>query len=346
MSDERTQAPSRRRRQQAREAGRVAHSPELTAAAGLLAAAVLLGYWGDDLARGLIDLVRSPFLLATPGFAGPEGLTAAAVSATIRGAAIRVVGPLLGMVAGVIVVMVGVHLLQSGFLWAPALITPDPTRLLGGIAVAADPVAAVGRGTWAIAKACVLVAVSGWVLLGDLPALARLAALEPTALAASVGGITRSLLVTLGAALGALGVIDYALRWRRLEAALRQTPEEGRQELHETEGDPALRGRRRTLARSWRHDPADVLPGAVVLLNGPPGLAVLLGGGPPPSRPISVRRIARGRDAFALRRAAASAGLPIVEAPDLAAFLARGPSTAGNLPPDLATRLAAIWPSC
>ena len=36
MSEDRTQPPSKRRRQLAREQGQVAHSPELTAAAGWL----------------------------------------------------------------------------------------------------------------------------------------------------------------------------------------------------------------------------------------------------------------------------------------------------------------------
>ncbi len=53
MSEDRTQPPSKRRRQLARQQGQVAHSPELTAAAGWLAAVVLLGVLGDDLALGL-----------------------------------------------------------------------------------------------------------------------------------------------------------------------------------------------------------------------------------------------------------------------------------------------------
>lgn len=343
--DERTQSPSRRRRQQAREAGRVAHSPELTSAAGLLAAAMLLGLWADDLARGLVELVRAPFLATTPGLVEPPGVSPELVAGSIRQAISRVLTPLLGMVGGVVAVMAAVHLLQSGFLWAPGLVAADPTRLLGGFAATADPAAAVGRGTWAIVKSTVLVAVSGWVLLADLPALARLAASEPAALAGAAGSITRSLVLTLGMALAALGGLDYALRWRRFEASLRQTPEEGRQDLRETEGDPAARQQRRSLARAWRHDPADLLPGAVLLVHGPPGLVVLLGGGPPPGRPITVRRIVRGKDAFALRRVAASAGLPIAEAPDLAATFARGPAAASSLTPVLADRLATLWPT-
>ena len=59
MSEDRTQPPSKRRRQLARQQGQAAHSPELTAAGGWLAAVVLLGALGDDLALGLTRLVRS-----------------------------------------------------------------------------------------------------------------------------------------------------------------------------------------------------------------------------------------------------------------------------------------------
>ena len=58
MSEDRTQPPSKRRRQLARQHGQVAHSPELTAAAGWLAAVALLGIVGDDLALGLTKLVQ------------------------------------------------------------------------------------------------------------------------------------------------------------------------------------------------------------------------------------------------------------------------------------------------
>ena len=45
-AEDRTQGPSKQRLQQAREHGQVAHSPELTAAVGLLAATLLLDLVG------------------------------------------------------------------------------------------------------------------------------------------------------------------------------------------------------------------------------------------------------------------------------------------------------------
>ncbi len=61
-TEDRTQAPSKLRLQQARERGMVAHSPELTGAAALLVATLLLGVVGESLATGLLTIVRGPWI--------------------------------------------------------------------------------------------------------------------------------------------------------------------------------------------------------------------------------------------------------------------------------------------
>src|ERR1700684_1403618 len=99
MSEDRTQPPSKRRRQLARQQGQAAHSPELTAAAGWLAAVVLLGIVGDDLALGLTKL-------AGGSLTRPAVLSAhrAALVAEVRGLILGLGWPLgaifFGFVAG------------------------------------------------------------------------------------------------------------------------------------------------------------------------------------------------------------------------------------------------------
>src|SRR3954470_23741243 len=95
MSEDRTQPPSKRRRRLAREQGQVAHSPELTAAAGWLVALVVLGFRGSDLARALVALTRSP-LAAAP----TVRVDAPALVAHLRGQAIAVATPLGVILAG------------------------------------------------------------------------------------------------------------------------------------------------------------------------------------------------------------------------------------------------------
>ena len=89
MSEDHTQPPSKRRRQLAREQGQAAHSPELTAAAGWLVAVVLLGAFGEDLARTMVGVVRT-------SMAGPATMPTdpVGVAARVRGLILALAWPL------------------------------------------------------------------------------------------------------------------------------------------------------------------------------------------------------------------------------------------------------------
>ena len=104
MSEERTQAPTRQRRKQARERGLVARSPELTAAVGLFAAVVLLAAQGGHLTGALTALFREPLV-------GDPLVTAdlASVVARVRSAAWQVFGPLSLITGGATLAMLAAH---------------------------------------------------------------------------------------------------------------------------------------------------------------------------------------------------------------------------------------------
>jgi flagellar biosynthetic protein FlhB len=96
MSEDRTQPPSKRRRQLAREQGQAAHSPELTAAAGWLAAVGVLWFCGGGLASGLIGLIRGALSEWDPGAMPAD---AAGAAARVRGMAMALAWPLGALVA-------------------------------------------------------------------------------------------------------------------------------------------------------------------------------------------------------------------------------------------------------
>ena len=177
MSEDRTQPPSKRRRQLAREQGQVAHSPELTAAAGWLVALALLSFWGSDLARGLVGIVREPL-------AGPPMLSAgpAEVVARVRGQALALALPLAIMLAGFGAGAIAAHQLQVRGLWATALIAPDPARLWS-FGHAGSAAAGFERMAWAVIKGVVLAAVSIWAVRAEWNAIELLSAVETSALA-------------------------------------------------------------------------------------------------------------------------------------------------------------------
>jgi flagellar biosynthetic protein FlhB len=338
-TEDRTQAPSKRRRQLARQAGQVAHSPELTAAAGLLASAIALTVCGEDLFRSLSAVVRGPLLDPVPVRAD-----AAEVVARVRQIALAVAWPLGLAVGSFALAALAAHQAQAGGLWAPGLLAPDPARLWRPARGEGPQLAShTTRGIWSLVKAAVVVLASVWVLRHDWPMLERLGGAGVANVARAGGLALRHLLFTLAGATLALGLVEFALRYARFEAMLRTTPEQSREDLRSTEGDPALRARRLRLARAWRLDPAEVFAGATLVVTGPPGLTVILSGGPPP-RPVFVRSTASGPHGERLRRAAEVARLTHVESLALARRLAQHRPAGIPIEPKLLEALAALWP--
>jgi flagellar biosynthetic protein FlhB len=337
MSEDRTQSPTKLRRQQARERGQVAHSPELTGAAGLLAVVLLLSAWGDDLATALLATVVESLAAAPVASADPE-----AVVAWLRHLALGVARPLGLIIGGFVVAAVAAHQAQVGGLWNPGRLAPDPSRLWAsgtGVGLAARGT----RGLWSVVKAVVVLAVAAWAIRSGWADFPRLGDLEIGALARATGHALRHLLLMLAGATLVLGLIDYALQERRFEALLRMTPEEFREDQRSMEGDPALRAQRRRIAKTLRGDPGELLAGASLLLTGPGGLALILAGGPPPRR-VSVRSAVRGPTGLSLQHAAEAVRLPQVVAPALARRIAQRWAHGLALHDDVLAELAALWP--
>src|SRR5271165_1681153 len=342
MSEDRTQPASKRRLQIAREQGQVAHSPELTAAGGWLVAVLLLGFWGEDLAGGLIGLARRS-VGGTPvvWVDGPAFVT------HIRQAVMAVAVPLGVILTGFAAGALAAHQLQVRGLWAIGLIAPDPTRLWilgrgGGMTAGFERIA------WSVIKAVVLVGVSYWAIRAQWAEIQRVSDLEFPALAIATGHALIQPARVLALVMMILGLADFGLRHVRYEAMLRTTPQEQREDVRVMEGDVSLRSKRRRLARAWRGDAPELLAGASLVLEGKGGLTVVLAGGPPPRR-LTLRSVAQGATGLQLRRTAGALRVPQLDAPDLARRLARhvasGALLPATLPVELMVEVAAVWPA-
>jgi flagellar biosynthesis protein FlhB len=337
MSEDRTQPPSKRRRLAARQQGQAAHSPELTAAVGWLVAVMLFGILGDDLTLGLGTIVRS-------SLTGPAVIRSdpAAVVAHLRGQVLIVAWPLGVILAGFAAGAMAAHQLQVRGLWATRQIVPDLARLW---AFSSGPSLAVrtGQSGWSAVKAVVLVATSAWTIHSCWSDLLRLSVLEGPHLAQAAGQIVLRLGWVLAVVLLVLGLVDYALRYRRFEAMLRTTPQQQREDQRVMEGDPAARAIRQSVVRAWRRDAPELLAGASLLLRGSGGLTLILAGGPPPKR-VTIRAAVKGIAGLKLRRSAEASQIAQLDAPDIARRLARRPAARSPVAAELIAELAAIWP--
>jgi flagellar biosynthetic protein FlhB len=338
MSDDRSQPPSKRRRQLARQHGQAAHSPDLTAAVGWVAAVAMLSWCGDDLAVALAGLVSDSLL-----YRGQLPVDAPDVASHIRALVLSLSWPVAAILGGFAGGALLAHQLQVRGLWATAQIVPDLGRLWR-FSKGPGLQALVVQSVWSLAKGIILVTAAAWLLRAGWSDLLRQSSLDGPGLARAAGQIVLSVSWALAGVLLALGILDYVLRYRRFEVLLRTTPQEQREDQRVVEGDAAARAQRRQVARSMRGDSPELLSGATLFLAGPAGLTLILAGGPPPER-VSIRTVVKGGTGLLLRRRAEAKGIPRVDDAALAGRLARRPQSGSAIAAELIAELAAVWPA-
>ncbi len=312
-SEDKTEAATARRLQQAREEGRVPMSREVGLLAVLAVATLVIGHAMPSAVREVAGMLTR--LLAEADTLDPV------VAMWIAGRCVLLIAVpfvLAALIAGSLSVLA-----QTGALVRFSAISPDFSRI--------SPLTGLGRifGTQHLmeaGKSLLKVAVVGaacWsALSGALPELVRSLDWTPGLLAER---ITRQVMGVLTAMLVAQGVITAldVLRIRlRHNASLRMSKQELRDESRENDGDPHVKGRLRQLRqqRSRRRMMAAV-PKATVVVTNPTHYAVALAyergsGGSP-------RIVAKGMDEVAarIRQVAEAAGVPLVANPPLARAL-------------------------
>lgn len=270
---ERTEAPTQRRREEAREQGQVALSGDLVTGLLLLTGSALLSWLGPAVAEGLLDGIRSHFLNTRGVDLDAEGARSLLAWEFWRG--LEMVGLFLGVL---FLVGVGVNLLQVGLY--------VNTELLGFHWDRLSPVrgwqrvfsiAALMRGLVAFLKVLVVAAVAAWVLNNRAGQITSLSTISLAAASAQGWDLVMRLALALAGALTIIGILDYVFQRYRFEQSLRMTRQELKEELKREEGDPLLKARIRRMQRetAQRRMLAEV-PKATVVITNPVHLAVAL----------------------------------------------------------------------
>ncbi|MBL6454129.1 flagellar type III secretion system protein FlhB [Belnapia sp. T6] len=308
-AEDRTEAPSQRRLDQAREAGQSPVSREAigfaTLLAGTMAGFLTLPPLGLDWLRALRALLERP----------EEGMAVA----LLRQSALALL-PVLVLVA-----LAGVlaSLAQTGLRLRAEALAPQWERI--------SPLATLRRllgpeGLAELVRNLVKLGVVGAALWGtlDFGLLRQAPHLAPGGLLRVLGEEALRLLAVALAALAGLALLDLLwVRWRFLRR-MRMSREDLRQELRESEGDPQIKGRLRRLRETRaRRRMLAAVPKATVVVTNPTHYAVALAYAQGSSG--APRLVAKGVDAMAarIRAAAAEHGVPIVENPPLARALWR-----------------------
>jgi flagellar biosynthetic protein FlhB len=317
-SASRTEEPTPRKLQQARERGEVVKTPDLGPLASLAGAATVVALSGGYLCRHLVATM-TPFLADADSmsFEGHGGMQ-------IMRLALMAVAPVMGAVM-LTACAAGVagNLVQTGLMFSPERLSFNFEKV--------SPAAGFKRlfgidNLMQFLKSLVKITLTGllayWVVSPHTTELENLAGMEPVAMLGFALDIIKRLVFAVAAFLAVVAGADWLWQRQRFMAKMRMTKEEIKEDYKQSEGDPHIKAKQRQLRneRSKRRMMAQVPKATVVVMN-PTHYAVALRyeAGEAPA-PICV---AKGIDSLALkiREIAEQAGVPVIEDPPLARAL-------------------------
>lgn len=336
---ERTEAPSQRRLEQAREEGQVPRSRELNTL--MLLAAAGAGMWlsAEQLRGSFATLLRSGLAIA-PADVGEPG----AMLERFRALALDAAASVAPLLAVLFLVALISPLLLSGWLVSSKSLAPDFARL-NPVRGLANIFSATGLAelTKAIAKVILIFGVAVWVVYGQTEATMGLAG-EPLPGAIAHGArILGVCFLAVVSSLAVIAALDVPFQIWRHRSKLKMSREDLRREAKEQEGDPqvkaAIRSQQREMAR--RRMMAAVPTADVVLVN-PTRYAVALRYDDKAMR--APRVVAKGMHLVAgrIRELAEEHRVPVLQAPPLARALYRHAEIGDEVPAALYAAVAEV----
>jgi flagellar biosynthetic protein FlhB len=336
---ERTEEPTPRRLQQARERGQVPRSQELGNFATMIGGSAVLVASGAHLAAKLADLMRGGLEIDAASVADPESMLTRLGADLVESLLL-----LLPMFAALVIVILAAAVALGGWNFSPQALSPDFTRL--------SPLAGLRRlfglrGVSDLAKALLKCAVVGAVcaavcmhLFQDVIALGHM---TPKAAIGRGAGLLAWAFVCLCASLGVIAVIDVPLQIFQFNRSMRMTRQEVRDEAKDSEGRPETKRRIRQMQQQLaRRRMMHKVPTADVVIVNPTHFAVALKYDPAKMR--APRVLAKGVDLVALniRRIAEEHRVPIFESARLARALYRSTDLDKEIPTALYMAVAQV----
>jgi len=336
---EKTEQATPKRREEARRRGQVARSQELNSAFVLLAALTGIYLLGGILYQNLSGfavqiLERCCHLEITPSSLHTHMLTWGNIF-------FRTVGPIV-LVVGT--AALAVSLAQVGFMVNEEALTPKLDRL--------DPIAGAKRliskrSLVELAKGIFKILIIGYVsyttIMPEMPRMATLADVDLGSSFQYIGYMVFKVGLKTALVLLVLAILDYLYQRWEFNQGIRMTKQEVKEEMKQTEGDPQVRMRIRSLQReAARKRMMEEVPEADVVITNPTHYAVAVKYDMEAMAAPEV--VAKGQNLIAqkIKEVARGAGVPVVENKPLAQALFKAVEVGMEIPEDLYRAVAEV----
>lgn len=335
---ERTEPASNRRLEQAREEGQVPHSRELGAFLVMSAGAAVFWAMGPWFAQRMAAIVRRGLTIDLQLVREPQLMLVRFADLSFD--ALLTFSPLL--LALVVASLMSPFLLSS-WNFAPGALMPDLSRL--------DPIKGLARlVSWsglvemfkAIAKAFLVGGVAAWVIWSERNDIVAIFGQSPEIGLVSAGQLVSFSLIAVVSTMLLIVAVDVPFQLWQYHDKLKMTKEELRQEGKETEGNPEVKARIRSLQReAARRRMMGAIPSADVIVTNPTHFAIALAYKSGMGAPKVVAK-GRGDVALKIREIGAEHGVPMLEAPPLARALYRHAELDQEVPSGLYAAVAEV----
>jgi flagellar biosynthesis protein FlhB len=337
---DKTEAPTPRRRQEAREQGNVARSPDLTAAILLIGALMLLNSFGSYLFKALRTVLEDLLSLRSSADLSPALVGPMVIRAVITvGIAIS---PLL---IGVMVVAIIANIAQTGLIFSGSKLQPNLAALnpLRGF----SKIFSGGPGTVKLLMSLLkvgLVTLTAYSAihghLAQIVLVQQLAFIQIFGLAA---GIVYSIALRIGILLLVLALADYIYQRYHMEQELKMSKQEVKEEMKRMDGDPHIKARRKQLAMAaHRERLKNDVPKADVIVTNPTEFAIALQYDVKTMHAPKVVAKGQGYYAMRIREIAIANGIPILERKPLARALYKLCNVGQEIPEQFYSAVAEI----
>lgn len=332
--EQRTEDPTGKRLQKAREEGRVARSTDLAFAIVLLVAGFLLEVVGDRLVDGFQHLLT----LALSEIESSASLPTVGLQSEMFESVFSAITPLL---IALFVLALAFGFAQSGLHFLPQKLDFKPEKLEPKLAISTFVnVKSLAETATSLLKLVVLV-VTAWTALKD-PVLQLMGTSDVRTISSDGLDLMVGLLQRLGGALFVIGFLDWMWKKQQHVKDLRMTKDEVKQENKDAMGDQEAKARIRSRQKQFAMQRMmEQVPNATAVIVNPTHFAVALRYEPNMAAPLVV---AKGRDHIALKikSIAREAGVPIVENPPLARALHDSARIGDEIPPLLYQAVAEV----
>jgi len=315
MADEsfqdKTEQATPKKKEEAREKGQVAKSKEISSVAVLAAGTIYMYFNAGSITRKLGENIKQTFT-NIPQFATGDISSATFLSQVLKDFLVL----MLPIMIVLVIVSLAANIIQTGFVSSVEPLTPNLSKI--------DPIKGLGkivskRSMAELLKSILKIVIVGWaafsVLKKDFSQLMPLMYQDNVQIFSALGRISMKVVTRCCYVIFILSILDFLFQKWEFEQELKMTKQEIKDEYKQTEGDPLIKSRIRSIQREMaRRRMMREVPKADVIITNPTHYAIALSY-KPDEKMTAPKIIAKGADniAMKIKEIAGKHRIPMVE---------------------------------